>query len=104
LVMFNECEDILTVYLKGEIDHHAVTALRNQIDSMILRTESRLLILDFSKVSFMDSSGIGMIIGRYKTMLEKNGSICATGLSPTIERLFRMAGLHRIISIMPKEE
>ena len=52
----------------------------------------------------MDSSGVGLIIGRYKTMKEKNGTVSATGMKPPIERLFRMAGLHRIISIEPQNE
>jgi len=59
--------------------------------------------MDFSKVTFMDSSAIGMLIGRYKTMIALGGKICAQGLSPAIQKLYRMAGLHRIIPIICEE-
>ena len=59
--------DALTVYLTGEIDHCVAEGLRNEIEMLIVAHDPHRLILDFSQVSFMDSSGIGMIIGRYKT-------------------------------------
>ena len=61
--------DALTVYLTGEIDHCVAEGLRNEIEMLIVAHDPHRLILDFSQVSFMDSSGIGMIIGRYKTMV-----------------------------------
>ena len=60
--------DTLTVHLCGEIDHCAAEGLRNEIEMQIVRQNAKRLILDFSQVTFMDSSGVGMIIGRYKTM------------------------------------
>ena len=59
--------DALTVHLCGEIDHCAAEGLRNEIEMQIVRQNAKRLILDFSQVTFMDSSGVGMIIGRYKT-------------------------------------
>lgn len=103
MVRFNQQNDSLTVYLEGEIDHHAANRLRVQIDTIIKRTDAHRLILDFSNVSFMDSSGIGMMIGRYKTMSERNGKMNALGLSPSVERIFRMAGLHLIIGAVHEE-
>ena len=60
----------LTAYLKGEIDHHNAGALRSCIDEAIGRAFPEMLCLDFAKVSFMDSSGIGLIMGRYRMMQE----------------------------------
>ena len=94
----------LIVYLFGEIDHHSAQSLRIQIESMIHRTQAKHLTLDFSNVSFMDSSGVGMIIGRYRTMSSAGGLMSARGLHSTVERLFRMAGLHRIIAIEEIQE
>ena len=84
--------DALTVYLTGEIDHCVAEGLRNEIEMLIVAHNPHRLILDFSQVSFMDSSGIGMIIGRYKTMIARGGC-------PPVDRLFHLAGLHRIIAI-----
>lgn len=95
--------DTLTIMLHGEIDHCSAEALRMGIESLIRPTGIRHMRLDFTNVSFMDSSGIGMIIGRYKTMAAKRGTVSATGLFPPIDRLFRIAGLHRIIEIEPEE-
>lgn len=92
-------KDTATIMLHGEIDHYTAQGIRTQIESLIKCSDVRHMRLDFSDVSFMDSSGIGMIIGRYKTMAAKNGTVSACGLMPPIERLFRMAGLHRIIAI-----
>ena len=90
--------DRLCVHLSGEIDHCAASALRGQIEELLRDDSIRSLWLDFTDVSFMDSSGVGMIIGRYKTMRERGGSVAACGLKPPVEKLFRMAGLHRIIA------
>lgn len=99
--MIKSCKtgDQLTVCLQGEIDHCVSEALRESIETLLCDQRIRHLVLDFSGVTFMDSSGIGMIIGRYKTMLRRNGKVSARSLKPGIERLFRMAGLHRIIEI-----
>jgi len=91
--------ECLRVYLSGEIDHCTANVLRKEIEERISDPHVQNLILDFSGVSFIDSSAIGMIIGRYKTMMAKGGSINACDLSEGVERLYRIAGLHRIIPI-----
>ena len=90
--------DQLIVYLSGEIDHCSADKLRREIETLLEDAKIRRLILNFEHVDFMDSSGVGMIIGRYKTMRERGGSVAACGLKPPMEKLFRMAGLHRIIA------
>ncbi|MBQ2833359.1 MAG: anti-sigma factor antagonist [Clostridia bacterium] len=99
---FEIASDCLTVFLDGEIDHHSAQGLRTQIENLLSNRQLQTLILDFADVEFMDSSGVGMIIGRYKTMAARGGILLARGLSPAMDKLFHMAGLHRIISITPK--
>ena len=60
--------EVLTVYLKGEIDHHSAKAMREEIDKAIDFNMPSLLILDFTEITFMDSSGIGLIMGRHRLM------------------------------------
>lgn len=98
MVKSRKSGDQLTVYLSGEIDHCTAERLRGEIETLLGDARIRRLILNFEGVSFMDSSGVGMIIGRYKTMRERGGTVAAYALTPTMEKLFRMAGLHRIIA------
>ena len=90
----------LTIHLAGEIDHYAAEKLRREIESLIKANRPQTLVLNFQEVSFMDSSGIGMLIGRYKTMLAQGGKVYACCLSSSVSRLYRMAGLHRIIPLV----
>lgn len=96
-------QDALIVSLTGEIDDCCAQQLRKELEALLCDPGIRHLILDFSAVSFMDSSGIGMIIGRYKTMKARGGRVSAMGLHPPVDRLFHMAGLHRIIGLEPAE-
>lgn len=93
----------LIVCLSGDIDHCRSKKIREEIENLLSDRQVRSLCLDFTDVSFMDSSGVGMIIGRYKTMMQRNAVIYAQGLFGETERLFRLAGLHRIIPVQNKE-
>ena len=93
----------LTICLNGEIDHYAAGKLREEIEKLIEKRKPGTLILDFHDVSFMDSSGVGMLIGRYKTMSAIGGKMVACCLSESVSRLYHMAGLHRIIPIVLDE-
>ena len=91
--------DALTVYLTGEIDHCVAEGLRNEIEMLIVAHDPHRLILDFSQVSFMDSSGIGLVMGRYRLIREWNGSVEIHNPAPSIKKVMRLAGLDRIASI-----
>lgn len=101
MLVFQKQKETLNIGLHGEIDHASATNLRDEIDLLIEMHDISKLNFDFSKVSFMDSSGIGLILGRYKTMMAKGGSVSVTGLHPPIDRVFRLAGLHAIIAQLP---
>ena len=82
--------------IEGEIDHHSAKALREEIDRYIERAKPSALTLDLNGVSFMDSSGVGLIMGRYKLMSELGGTLYITGASHSIARMIKLAGLSRL--------
>jgi stage II sporulation protein AA (anti-sigma F factor antagonist) len=94
---FENKNDKLIVHMAGELDHHSAEEVRNKIDDRVDRDNTRKLIMDFSDVSFMDSSGIGVVIGRYKKLNLKKGSICITKISGSVERVFELSGMFKII-------
>jgi len=86
----------MTAALSGEIDHHTAKALREDIDNAAQCARPKRLVLDFSEVGFMDSSGIGLIMGRYRLTQEWECQVELTGASPSIARMIRLAGLGRL--------
>lgn len=87
----------LIVRLSGELDHSEATRLRVELDALIRDTGAKKLILDLNGLDFMDSSGIGLIIGRYKLMARRGGSVAVLGPDARVDRLFRMAGLYQLV-------
>ena len=85
--------------LSGEIDHHSAKPLREEIDSAIIRVQPELLELDFSAVSFMDSSGIGLIMGRCRLMEEHGGSVRICGASGHLKKVLKLSGIDRIAAV-----
>jgi len=81
-----------------EIDYLSAERLRAQIDAAFEKSPCRHIVLDFSQVGFMDSSGIGMIIGRYKNAEKRGGKMALSGMSDEMGRLFTISGLAKIIS------
>ena len=103
-ITFQNRDGRLTVFLSGEIDHHAAAFLRMQIDHQIGLNRPELLCLDFRRVGLMDSSGIGLILGRYRKMGGSGGSVELSGLSPRLKTTVKLAGLPADIRIMEAEE
>ena len=91
---------VLKVKLRGEIDHHSAVAVRSNIDDMIRSKRPGELIIDMSAVDFMDSSGLGLIMGRFNTMKEIGGSVTVADPNPGTERIMSLAGLERIVRIV----
>lgn len=86
----------LTAHLIGELDHHTAAPIRNEIDAAVLAARSTRLILDLSRLTFMDSSGIGLIMGRYRLMTATGGTLRVRGDDERINRMIRLAGLDRL--------
>ncbi|MDU1411785.1 MAG: anti-sigma F factor antagonist [Clostridium sp.] len=99
LLRFEPYNDNIIVTLQGELDHHSSEEVRNRIDDMLDRDNYKNLIFNFSGVNFMDSSGIGAVIGRYKKMSLRGGKVCLTNVKPNVKRIFELSGMFKIISI-----
>ena len=92
-------EESVTAYLSGEIDHHSARSIRAEIDDTVNRARPASLILDFRDVGFMDSSGIGLVMGRYALMQELGGELQVVNLSGHIKKVMKLAGLDRLAVI-----
>ncbi len=89
----------LKIKLRGEIDHHSAAAVRTNIDDMIRTRRPKVLVVDMSAVDFMDSSGLGLIMGRYTAMQAIGGELCVLDPSPATEKIMSLAGMERIITV-----
>ena len=92
-------EGAVTALLDGEIDHHSANSIREQIDETISRLKPSILTLDFKNVTFMDSSGIGLVMGRYRAMQSLGGRLTVKNTSLHIRKVMRLAGLDRLAEI-----
>ncbi len=90
--------DTLTVRLRGELDHHSAEQVREELDALIADDRIVHLVIDMQALSFMDSSGIGVLIGRYRSMTRRKGTMSVKNMNPQIERIFQLSGLHQIIN------
>ena len=92
-------EKVLEIELTEEIDHHNSEKIRTRVDYEIQRFSPKKIIIDLSKVKFMDSAGIGLIIGRYKTALSYGGTLEVRNVSEKLKKILEMSGIHKIINI-----
>ena len=88
----------LVFRLIGELDEHSAEFVRRRLDSTISEGNFNAVIFDLSRLSFMDSTGIGVVIGRYKLIRKQNKSVYVRNPSTTVDKIFRMSGLYEIIS------
>ncbi|MBE5806185.1 MAG: STAS domain-containing protein [Clostridiales bacterium] len=93
-------DKLLLVKITEEIDHHTTEKIRRIVDNEITRYMPRKVVFDFNKVSFMDSAGIGMIIGRYKTANMVGGVVEMVNVKPSIKKIFEMSGVSKIIPVI----
>ena len=96
--------DVLCIRLSGELDHHTADELREKATAIIEKNEIRHIVLNLEQLTFMDSSGLGVILGRYKQIKQVHGEMVVCAISPSIQRLFDMSGLFKIIKLEPTEE
>ena len=90
---------LIVAYLIGEIDHHTASLIREKIDNTISFKKPSHLILDFKNVTFMDSSGIGLVMGRYRLMQNFHGTVEIRNVTPQTKKLMELAGLGSIAII-----
>ena len=98
-ITYKKEDKTLLMEITEEIDHHFAENIRREADNEITRFMPRKAIFDFSNVSFMDSAGIGMIMGRYKMMKMLGGSLEMTNVNKSVRKIFEMSGITKIIPI-----
>ena len=96
--------DVLIVRLDGELDHHTADLLRGQMEKEINKGNTLHVLLSLKDLHFMDSSGLGVILGRYKQITSRGGDMIVCSINPVIYRLFELSGLFKIMKIKESEE
>lgn len=99
LTVWNE-KDKLYVRVSGEMDHHAVKDTRREVDELIVRNRPETLLLDLSRIDFMDSSGLGFVLGRLRKMNELKGTVTVLNPARRVEEMLRMAGAEKLVKIV----
>ena len=97
-------EKVLLVRLEGELDHHTAQELRGQIEHDLKSGQVKHIVLNLEHLSFMDSSGLGVILGRYKQVRANGGEMVVCAISAPVKRLFEMSGLFKIIRLEETEQ
>jgi len=96
-IHYEKCR--LTVLLSGEIDHHCAAYLREEIDRALIKLRPPLLTLDFGAVTFMDSSAVGLVMGRFRAIGAFGGEMEVVNLSPAAYRVMRLSNLHSLAKL-----
>ena len=96
-------EDVLYVVIDGDIDHHSAKYIREAIDREIFLTRPKAMVLELSRVDFMDSSGLGLILGRYTRMREIGGILKLSHPTPQIIKILSLAGVDKLIPVIAQK-
>ena len=94
----------LLIQITKELDHHNAVTIREKADQLIDKNKVDQIIFDFKNSEFMDSSGIGVIMGRYKKIIFTGGKVAVTNVNASIDRIFKLSGLYKIIDKYPTIE
>ena len=94
---------VMTALIDGEIDHHSARSVRAQIDDSLALSGASRLVLDMSRVRFMDSSGLGLILGRYAKAQALGASFCVVDPSASVRKVLDVAGAGRIVEIRERK-
>lgn len=95
--------DVLCIRLEGELDHHTSAELRDRVETAMDQHDIRHIVLNLEHLKFMDSSGLGVILGRYKRIKNSDGEMVVCAISPSIKRLLEMSGMFKIIRLEENE-
>ncbi len=97
-VLYEVRGENLLIYLPEELDHHNAKLITEQSDWYIVSNQIKNIIFNFKRTNFMDSSGIGVIMGRYKLIKGRGGEITVTNINSAIDRIFTISGLYKIVN------
>ncbi len=98
-VEINVTGEVVTAYLKGELDHHTARVMREEIDNAIELNMPTMLVLNFGEISFMDSSGIGLVMGRYRNLQKTGAVLHITDTPPQIRKMLKIAGIEKLAKL-----
>ena len=101
---FEVTGNTMVIHLKEDLDHHNAVYIREMADGYVEKYPIDRIIFDFSGVEFMDSSGIGVIMGRYKQMSYVGGSVYVYGIGKNVDRIFQMSGLYKLVKQLNQTE
>lgn len=89
--------NVLVIRLKNDLDHHTALTVRETADTLLARSQAKHILFDFTGVDFMDSSGIGVIMGRYRRVIFQGGRVGVMGVGENVDRIFTFSGLYKIV-------
>lgn len=101
---FQVIDNCLMIRLPEEIDHHEAGFICENADRYLLREEVQNVVFDFERTRFMDSSGIGIIMGRYRKISCFGGRVYAIHMDRQIERIFKLSGLNKVVEVLDAQE
>ena len=96
-VLYEVRGENLFIYVPEELDHHNAKSITEQSDWYIISNQIRNVIFNFKRTNFMDSSGIGVIMGRYKLIKTRGGNITVTNINNAVDRIFTISGLYKLV-------
>jgi stage II sporulation protein AA (anti-sigma F factor antagonist) len=96
-ILVKRQEDYVTAFLYGELDHHSADEFKQQLDEIIGENRELNLVLDLKNLSFMDSSGLGVLLGRYKKLRAGGSRMYLKNPNSQIEKVFNVSGIYNII-------
>ena len=94
----------MVIHLKEDLDHHNAVYIREMADGFVEKYPITRIVFDFTGVEFMDSSGIGVIMGRYKQMSYVGGTVFVCGIGKNVDRIFKMSGLYKLVKQLTQVE
>ena len=93
-------KNTLMVKISGELDHCSAERIRREMDRLIADPGIKKLVLDLENMSFMDSSGIGVILGRYREIRQRGGEVAVKNMNPQVEKVFLLSGMNQVIKMI----
>lgn len=90
-------EQMLIIHLPKELDHHNCRSLKSDTDLLLAENYINRIVFDFTHTTFMDSSGIGVLLNRYKQMAASRGSVAYYGAGPQVKRILELGGMKRLL-------
>lgn len=97
-------KNLFIEFITSELDHHITNEVRDEIDFVLSSKQIKNIVFDFRNIRFMDSSGIGVIIGRYKKICKDGGKVFIVNVNERVKKIFTLSGMNKIVNICDNYE